>query len=87
MTYGHLIRNTLLLAAMEFENECKGVLVANNYVPPGGPRWNTTDFVKVLGPLRLQEYEVHLNFLPSCYPTQSISELGSSGSYAVAIMV
>lgn len=35
--YGHLIRNTLLLAAMEFESECKGVLTANGYAPPGGP--------------------------------------------------
>lgn len=64
--YGHLIRNTLLLAAMEFENECKGVLTANGYVPSGGPnRWSTADFVKVLQPLRLTEYEVQLGYYPS----------------------
>jgi len=64
--YGHTIRNTLLLAAMDFENECRGVLSANGYVPPGGPdRWSTTDFVKVLQPLRLAEFEVRLRHYPS----------------------
>lgn len=59
--YGHLIRNTLLLAAMEFENECKGVLSANGYTPAANPnRWTTGDFVKALQPLRLTEYEVQL---------------------------
>jgi hypothetical protein len=61
--YGHLIRNTLLLAAMEFENECKGVLKANGYVPKG--QWTTKHFVKVLSPLRLQEYAVDLAFYPA----------------------
>jgi hypothetical protein len=65
-TYGHLIRNTLLLAAMEFENECKGVLTANGYSPaPANARWSTADFVKVLSPLRLQEFEVDLSFYPA----------------------
>jgi len=67
--YGHLIRNTLLLAAMEFENECKGVLAANGYVPTSGPtRWSTADFVKVLTPFRLQEFEVKLSFYPAIVP-------------------
>jgi hypothetical protein len=64
--YGHQIRNTLLLAAMEFENECKGVLNANGYVPKAtGGRWSTVDFAKVFGPLRLQEYKVDLAFYPA----------------------
>jgi len=67
--YGHLIRNTLLLAAMEFENECKGVLAANGYVPTSGrTRWSTADFVKVLTPLRLQEFDVKLSFYPAIVP-------------------
>jgi hypothetical protein len=50
--YGHLIRNTLLLAAMEFENECKGVLEAHGYSPASGSgRWSTVDFIKLLAPL------------------------------------
>ena len=84
--YGHLIRNTLLLAAMEFENECKGVLRANGYVPgSNNARWTTVDFVKVLAPLRLREYAVDLAFYPAIprrnpfhnwnaqAPTQSLS--------------
>jgi hypothetical protein len=64
-TYGHHNRNTLLLAAMEFENESKGVLNANGYIPNASSgRWSTVDFVKVLGPLRLQEYKVDLAFYP-----------------------
>ena len=64
--YGHLIRNTLLLAAMEFENECKGVLNAHGYIPAStSGRWSTVDFIKVLGPLRLQQFEVNLSFYPA----------------------
>jgi hypothetical protein len=64
--YGHLIRNILLLAAMEFESECKGVLAAHGYTPPSGSgRWSTADFVKVLAPLRLQEFEVNLSLYPA----------------------
>lgn len=67
--YGHLIRNTLLLAAIEFENECKGVLSANEYTPVGNTnRWTTGDFVKVLHPLRLLEYEVQLGYYPAIIP-------------------
>lgn len=67
--YGHLVRNTLLLAAMEFENECKGVLTANGYTPSGGPtRWSTADFIKVLNPLRLTEYELQLGYYPAIQP-------------------
>lgn len=67
--YGHTIRNTLLLAAMEFENECRGVLSANGYVPPNGQdRWSTVDFVKVMQPLRLAEFEVRLRHYPSIAP-------------------
>lgn len=58
--YGHLIRNTLLIAAMEFENECKGILRANGYA--AAERLSTADFVKLMAPLRLDEYEVQLIF-------------------------
>jgi hypothetical protein len=65
-TFGHRIRNVLLLAAMEFENECKGLLSANTYTPAG--KWSTVDFVKVLAPLRLDEFEVELPFYPEVPP-------------------
>ena len=72
--YGHMIRNTLLLAAMEFENECKGLLSAHSYTPIHGPnRWNTSDFVKVLAPLRLADFEVSLGYYPSIEPRNLFS--------------
>lgn len=68
-SFGSLIRNVLLLAAMEFENECKGVLNANGYKPVGGgDRWTTVDFVKTLRPLRLGEYQVRLGYYPNLQP-------------------
>jgi hypothetical protein len=66
-TYGHQTRNVLLLAAMEFENECKGVLRANDYNAPSD-RFSTNDFVKLLGPLRLAEYAVQLSYYPGLAP-------------------
>jgi hypothetical protein len=66
-SYGHQTRNVLLLAAMEFENECKGVLRANAYNAPSD-RFSTNDFVKLLGPLRLAEYAVQLSYYPGLAP-------------------
>ncbi|WP_342111620.1 hypothetical protein [Methylobacterium sp. SI9] len=67
--YGHNIRNLLLLAAMEFENECKGIMSANGYVPQRGQNyWSTVDFVKLLQPLRLAEFEVRLRYYPAIQP-------------------
>jgi len=66
-TYGHQMRNVLLLAAMEFENECKGVLRINGYNAPND-RFSTNDFVKLHGPLRLAEYTVQLTNYPSLAP-------------------
>ncbi|MHC2090412.1 hypothetical protein [Methylobacterium sp. CM6244] len=63
--YGHTIRNVLLLSSMEFENECRGVLTANGYPQPPRDRWTTNDFIKVLAPLRLNEYEVELSHYPT----------------------
>jgi hypothetical protein len=77
MVYGHLIRNTLLLAAMEFGNECKGVLTANGYAPLGGPtRWSTVDFVKVLQPLRLTDMKYSLAIIHR-YPAARRSQVGA----------
>jgi hypothetical protein len=47
-TYGHQIRNTLLLAAMEFENECKGVLNENGSDGVDAPRRHRCAKVEVL---------------------------------------
>jgi hypothetical protein len=82
--YGHHTRNVLLLACMEFENECKGVLRAHSYSASNN-YYSTNDFVKLLKPLRLSEYTIRLSYYPdldpvspftgwnSAAPTQSIT--------------
>lgn len=51
--FGHNIRNLLILAATEFEAQCRGILTAN-----GAPARNTADYVKLLGPMRLKDYKI-----------------------------
>jgi hypothetical protein len=63
--YGHHTRNALLLAAMEFENECKGILREHDYLVD---RFNTNDFVKLAFPLRLAEYTIQLSHYPGLDP-------------------
>jgi hypothetical protein len=56
--YGHEVRNLLLLACMEVEAQCKGILKANNYA--SNSNLNTNDYVKLLTALRLNEYEIEV---------------------------
>jgi hypothetical protein len=62
--YGHEIRQLLILACTEVESAWKAILRANGYAPTskGKPRdekhWKTTDYVKLLGPMRLAEWSV-----------------------------
>ncbi len=62
--YGPQIRSLLLLACMEVEAAWKGVLRANAYPVA---RWSTNDYVKLLHPLALADYEVTLAWYPD-YP-------------------
>lgn len=65
--YGHHTRSVLVLAAMDFENECKGLLRAHNY-NVANDRFTTNDYVKVAAPLRLEDYEITLSHYPSLPP-------------------
>jgi hypothetical protein len=79
-TYGHDIRNLLILAATEVEAHWKGILKANGV--EGG---STKDYVKLLDAMKLDEYAVKLPFYPwlaaikpfygwsSAAPTQSLT--------------
>lgn len=58
-TYGHEIRNLLILAATEVESHWKGVLTAN-----GAPARNTHDYVKLSAAMKLNEYAIRLPFYP-----------------------
>jgi len=62
-TYGYEIRNLILLACTEVEAQWKGILKANN-ASPAGPYFNTKDYVKLLKPLKLAEYQVILPIYP-----------------------
>lgn len=56
-TYGHKIRELLLLAAMEVEASWAAVLKANNYT---GNRLTTKDYVKLLTPMCLDSFSLNL---------------------------
>jgi hypothetical protein len=58
-SYGHEIRNLLILAATEVESHCKGVLKANSRVAD-----NTNEYVKLVAAMKLDEYAVSLPFYP-----------------------
>ena len=75
--YGHHTRNVLLLASMEFENECKGVLRAHNYSVSNN-YYSTNDFVKLREPLQLSEYTIRLSYYPSLDPISSFTGWNST---------
>ena len=60
-TYGHKIRELLLLAAMEVEASWAAVLKANGYVRD---RFTTNDYVKLLKPMRLDSFNLTLRSYP-----------------------
>lgn len=72
--FGHANRQLLILACTEVEAAWRGVLDANSY-PLN--RWNTGDYVKLLKPMRLSEWEVklmHSNCWPNMRPFGKWSE-------------
>jgi hypothetical protein len=66
-TYGHEIRNLILLACTEVEAQWKGILRANN-ASPAGHYFATKDYVKLLEPLKLAQYQVVLPMYPQLPP-------------------
>jgi hypothetical protein len=56
-SYGHKIRELLLLASMEVENSWAAVLKANGYVRS---RFSTNDYVKLLAPMLLDRFILEL---------------------------
>jgi hypothetical protein len=60
--FGHEIRNLLIVACTEVEAQCKAILDANNYATR---RLSTNDYVKLLTPLKLAEYEISFPLYPS----------------------
>lgn len=57
--FGAELRNILLLAATEFEAQCRAILKANLYGASSTcRRWNTNDYFKLEAALRLKDYAI-----------------------------
>ncbi|RXQ90947.1 hypothetical protein EO244_12645 [Ancylomarina salipaludis] len=61
--YGFDIRNLIILACTEFEAQISGILKANNIKPTKG-FYNTGDFIKLKGILKLDQYKVAFKYYP-----------------------
>jgi hypothetical protein len=61
--FGHRIREVLLLACMEVEASWVGVLKEHGY-NSNRNRYSTNDYVKLLEPMCLADYEVNLRWYP-----------------------
>ncbi len=62
-TYGHVVRELLLLACMEVESSWAAVLKENQY-PSRHNGWTTNDYVKLREPMLLDVYKLSLHFYP-----------------------
>lgn len=62
--FGHEIRNLLLLASMEVEAAWSAILRENHYTLENNARFTTNDYVKLLAPLHLAEYQIGLVSYP-----------------------
>ena len=74
-TYGHDIRNLLILACTEVESHWRGVLVANGVKKE---RFNTHDYVALQPAMRLGEYAVAFPQHPWLAPLSPFQGWGSS---------
>ena len=75
-TFGHDIRNLLILACTEVEAHWRGVLQANGQVLE---RPNTGDYVKLCRPMRLGDYAVSIAAFPWLDPIAPFRGWGSTG--------
>lgn len=67
--FGAELRNILLLAATEFEAQCRAILKSNSYeAPSGSQRWNTNDYFKLEAALRLEDYAISFPEYPWLSP-------------------
>ncbi|WP_166145216.1 hypothetical protein [Methylosinus sp. RM1] len=64
-SFGHEVRNTLILACMEAEAQWKNILIESHYAID---RPNTNDYVKLLNAMKLDEYEVGFPYYPWLEP-------------------
>jgi hypothetical protein len=77
-TFGHDIRNLLILACTEVETHWRGVLIANG-AAQAGSRLNTSDYVKLNRAMRLDHYAVAFPTYPWLASVKPFDGWGSSG--------
>jgi hypothetical protein len=75
-TFGHDIRNLLILACTEVESHWRGVLVANGVA---GERFTTQDYVALKEAMRLDDYAVDFPNYPWLTPIRPFADWGSTG--------
>jgi hypothetical protein len=71
-SFGHELRQLLILTSTEVESAWKSILVANGYRPPkerrgnspNEDRFNTNDYCKLRDPLRLEKWEIAMTTFP-----------------------
>jgi hypothetical protein len=76
-TFGHDIRNLLILACTEVESHWRGVLVANGV---NKDRPTTADYVALRPAMRLDEYAIDFPNYPWLQPLKPFEGWGSMGS-------
>lgn len=75
-TFGHDIRNLLVLACTEVESHWRGVLAANSV---NKSRFTTADYVELRNAMRLDEYAVDFPHYPWLGPLKPFDGWGSTG--------
>jgi hypothetical protein len=76
--FGHDIRNLLILACTEVEAHWRGILKANGYIKN---RCKTTDYVKLMGAMKLADYAISFPTYPwldPIFPFEGWGALGKS---------
>jgi len=63
-TYGHEIRNLLILACTEVEAQCKNIMAVNGIAKT----WGTKSYAKLAPAMKLGEFSVTLNWYPWLLP-------------------
>jgi hypothetical protein len=75
-TYGHEIRNLLILACTEVETQWKSVLASNGVVKD---RYTTKDYVQLASAMQLGDYRISLPYFPWLPPFAPFEKWGTSG--------
>jgi len=75
-SFGHDIRNLLILACTEVESHWRGVLAANGVILD---RPSTDDYIKLRAAMRLDEYAVRFRSYPWLEPARPFAGWRSSG--------